>query len=47
MDPIMMDEEQVREIIRKSGVTCNGLPYQYNINSKNRAVAKREGFDND
>jgi hypothetical protein len=24
MDPIMMDEEQTREIIRKAGVTCSG-----------------------
>jgi hypothetical protein len=24
MDPIMMDEEHTREIIRKAGVMCNG-----------------------
>jgi hypothetical protein len=24
MDPIMMDDEQTREIIRKVGVTCSG-----------------------
>jgi hypothetical protein len=47
MDPIMMDDEQTREIIRKAGVMCSGRPYQYKMNSKKREVAEREGLDND
>jgi hypothetical protein len=27
MDPIMMDDEKTREIIRSVGVTCIGRPY--------------------
>jgi len=34
MDPIMMDEEKTKEIIRKVGVTHIGRPYQYKMNSK-------------
>jgi hypothetical protein len=40
MDPIMMDEEQTKEIMEIERVTRNGRPYQYNINSKNRVVAE-------
>jgi hypothetical protein len=47
MDPIMMDDEQIREIIRSVGVTCCGQPYQYKMNSKKRVVVEREGLDND
>jgi hypothetical protein len=47
MEPIMMDEERSREILSKAGVRRIGRPYQYNINSKKRAVAKREGLDID
>jgi hypothetical protein len=27
MDPIMMDDEQTKEIIKKEGVTCNERSY--------------------
>jgi hypothetical protein len=47
MDPIMMDEEQTKEIMERVGVTCSGRPYQYKINRKKRAVAEREGLDSD
>jgi hypothetical protein len=47
MDPIMMDDEHTREIIRKVGVMHSGRPYQYNMNNKKRVVAEREGLDND
>jgi hypothetical protein len=40
MDPIMMDEEQTMEIIRKSVVLCNERPYQYKINKKKRAIVE-------
>ena len=47
MEPIMMDDEQTKEIIRKVGMTCNGWPYQYRMNNKKREVAEREDLDND
>jgi hypothetical protein len=46
MDPIMMDDEQIREIIRKLGVTCSRRPYQYKMNNRKRVVAEQEGLDN-
>jgi hypothetical protein len=47
MDPIVMDEYQIKEIMKKEGMMCNKRPYQYKINRKKRAVAKREGLAND
>ena len=47
MDPIMMDDEQTREIIRKESVMCSGWPYQYRMNNKKRVVVEREGLEND
>jgi hypothetical protein len=47
MDPIMMDEEQIKEIMDKVGTMCSERPYQYNINRKKRAVAEREGLESD
>jgi hypothetical protein len=47
MDPIMMDDEHTREIIRSAGMMSNGQPYQYRMNNKKRVVAEREGLDID
>jgi len=47
MDPIMMDDEQTKEILDRAGVMCSGQTYQYKINSKKRVVAEQEGMDND
>jgi hypothetical protein len=47
MDPIMMNEEQTKEIMDREGVTCSGRPYQYKISSKKRVVSEREGLDSD
>jgi hypothetical protein len=44
--PIMMDQEDIQEIMQKEG-TCSGRPYQYKLNRKKRAVAKREGLESD
>jgi hypothetical protein len=30
-----------------SGTTCSGVPYQYKVNTKKRAVAVREGLESD
>jgi hypothetical protein len=40
MDPIMMDEDQIKEIMDRVGMMCSGRPYQYKINRKKRAVAE-------
>jgi hypothetical protein len=47
MDPIMMDEDQTKKIMKKFGATCNGRPYQYKMNNKKRAIADREGLVSD
>jgi hypothetical protein len=47
MNPIMMDDEQTKEIVRKSSVMHNRRPYQCKINSKKRVVVELEGLDND
>jgi hypothetical protein len=47
MEPIMMDEEKIKEIMEKQGTTSNKRPYEYNINRRKRVVAKREGLESD
>jgi hypothetical protein len=42
MDPIMMDEDQIKEIMDREGKTRRGRLYKYKINMKKRAVAERE-----
>jgi hypothetical protein len=47
LDPITMDEEQIKRIMETTGRTRSGVPYQYNINTKKRVVAMREGLASD
>jgi hypothetical protein len=47
MDPIMIDEDRIKEIMDREGYTCSGRPYQYNINTKKREVTKWEGLESD
>jgi hypothetical protein len=47
MDPIIMDEEQIKEIIYISGTTRSKIPYQYKINRKKRELVEREGLESD
>ena len=47
MDPIMMDEEHIKDIMEKEGMMQRRRPYQYNINRKKGAVAEREGLESD
>jgi hypothetical protein len=44
LDPIMIDDDQLKRILESSGMTRSGVPYQYKVNTKNRAVATREGL---
>jgi hypothetical protein len=47
MDPIMMEEDQIKKIMEKYGKTRSGIPYQYKMNNKKRAIADREGLESD
>jgi hypothetical protein len=47
MDPIMMEEYQIKKIMAEFGKTRSGAPYQYNMNNKKRDIADREGFPRD
>jgi hypothetical protein len=47
LDPIMMDEDQIKWIMETTGKTRSGVPYQYKVNTKKRVVAAREGLASD
>jgi hypothetical protein len=47
LDPIMMEEDQIKKIMETAGRTHSGVPYQYKINNKKRAIATREGLESD
>jgi hypothetical protein len=47
LDPIMMDDDQIKRIMATAGKTRNGVPYQYKVKTKKRVVAAREGLASD
>jgi hypothetical protein len=47
LDPIMMDDDQIKRIMATAGKTRSGVPYQYKVNTKKRAIATREGLASD
>jgi hypothetical protein len=47
LDPIMMDDDQIKRIMATAGKTRSGVPYQYKVNTKKRVVAAREGLASD
>jgi len=47
LDPILMDEDQLKWILASPGMTCSGVPYQYKVNTKKRDIATREGLESD
>ena len=47
LEPIMMDDDQIKWILASIGKTCSGVPYQYKMNTKKRVVALREGLASD
>jgi hypothetical protein len=47
LDPIMMEEDQIKQIMETTGRTRSGVPYQYKMNNKKRVVAMREGLESD
>jgi hypothetical protein len=47
LDPIMMDDDQIKWIMATTRKTRSGVPYQYKVNTKKRVVAAREGLESD
>jgi hypothetical protein len=47
LEPIMMDDEQIKWIMATAGKMCSGVPYQYKVNNKKIVVATREGLASD
>jgi hypothetical protein len=47
LESIMMDDDQIKWILASSRTTRSGVPYQYKVNTKKRAVAAREGLASD
>jgi hypothetical protein len=47
LDPIMMEEYQIKKIMETYGRMHSGAPYQYKMNNKKRAIAMREGLESD
>jgi hypothetical protein len=47
LDPIMMDEDQIKGIMATVRNMHSGIPYQYKVNTKKRVVATREGLTSD
>jgi hypothetical protein len=47
MDPIMMEEDWIKKIMENVGKMRSGVPYQYKMNNKKRAIADRQGLESD
>jgi hypothetical protein len=47
IDPIMLEEDQIWQIMVTTRRTRNGVPYQYKMNNKKRSVDAREGLASD
>jgi hypothetical protein len=47
LDPIMMEEDQIKKIMETTRRMCSGVPYQYKMNNKKRATVVREGLESD
>jgi hypothetical protein len=42
LDPIMMDDDQIKWIFASAGKMRSGVPYQYKVNTKKRDIVVRE-----
>jgi hypothetical protein len=47
LDPIMMDDDQIKQIVATARNTRSRVPYQYKVNTKKRAIFAREGLVSD
>jgi hypothetical protein len=47
LDPILLNDDQLKWILASPGMTRRGTPYQYKVNTKKRVIAVREGLADD
>jgi hypothetical protein len=47
LDPIMMDDDQIKQIMATTGKMRSRVPCQYKVNTKKRVVVVREGLESD
>jgi hypothetical protein len=47
LDPIMMDNDQIKWIMAIAGKRRSEVPYQYKVNTKKRVATSREGLESD
>jgi hypothetical protein len=47
LDPIMMEEDQIKKIMETTGRMHSGVPYHYDMTNKKRSIAAREGLESD
>jgi hypothetical protein len=47
LDPIMMDDDQIKRIMETAINIHSGVPYQYKVNTRKRVIATREGLASD
>ena len=47
LDPILMDDDQLKWILVSPGMTRSRVLYQYKVNTKKRVVVTREGLESD
>jgi hypothetical protein len=47
LDPIIMNKDKIKQIMEPTRRMHNRVPYQYNMNTKKRVVAVREGLESD
>jgi hypothetical protein len=44
LDPILMDDDQLKWILASSIMMHSDVPYQYKVNTKRRVIVEREGL---
>ena len=47
LDPIMMDDDQIKWIMATARNPRNRVPYQYKVNTKKRVVTASKGLESD
>jgi hypothetical protein len=47
MEPIMMNDDQIKWILASTGRMRSRVPYQYKVNTKKRDVTMSEGLVSD
>jgi hypothetical protein len=47
LDPIMIYDDKIKQIMVTTGRMPSGVPYQYKVNTKKQIIAVREGLASD